>query len=319
MFCGMSGSGAYNQGSGMAQVALSLLYNKDVAMKKNIVRYASSAFLVLLTLPLAGCDFALFAPKGPVGEGIRNAMFLNVGLMLMIVIPTMLLAVYMVWRYRERTNRESQTEYDPDWEHSTKIELVVWGIPIAIILVLAIITYITSFSLDPREPLKSDKEKLTIQVVSMDWKWLFIYPEEGIATINEIAIPVDRPVEFLITSQSTMNSFFIPRLGGQLYAMGGMENRLNLMATEENTYRGISSNYSGYGFSGMRFKVHARSDAGYQEWVNSVKTSDKQMTRDEYDKLIEPTRDHPVEYFALGDPLLFKSVIERYTGVQNVK
>lgn len=285
-------------------------------MKKNAVRYASSALLVLLALPLSGCELALFDPKGPVGTGIRDAMFLNVGLMLLVVIPTILMAVYMAWRYRQGN---ASAEYDPEWEHSSKIEIVVWGIPIAIIAVLATIAYITSYSLDPRKPLESDREKLTIQVVSMDWKWLFIYPEEGIATVNEIAIPVDRPVEFLITSQSSMNSFFIPRLGGQLYAMGGMENRLNLMATEENVYRGISSNYSGYGFSGMRFKVHARSDAGYEEWVSSVKSSGKQMNQDVYDGLKEKTRDHPVEYFTLTDPLLFKNVIEQYTGVQNVK
>lgn len=285
-------------------------------MKKNAVRYASPVLLVLLTLPLAGCDFALFDPKGPVATDIRDAMFLNVGLMLLVVIPTILMALYMGWRYRQGN---TSAEYDPEWEHSSKIEVVVWGIPIAIIAVLATIAYITSYSLDPRKPLESDKEKLTIQVVSLDWKWLFIYPEEGIATVNEIAIPVDRPVEFLITSQSSINSFFIPRLGGQLYAMGGMENRLNLMASEENVYRGISSNYSGYGFAGMRFKVHAKSDEGYEQWVSTVKASDKEMNRSTYDSLTEQTRDHPVEYFALGDPLLFKSVIEQYTGVQNVK
>ncbi|PID63892.1 MAG: ubiquinol oxidase subunit II [Gammaproteobacteria bacterium] len=276
-------------------------------MKKTI----SGAMLLLTALLLGGCDFALFAPEGEIGINIRNTMFITVGTMLLVVIPTLFLTVYFAFKYR----KGADAEYEPEWEHSNKIELFAWGIPIAIIVVLATITYIATHRLDPRQPIKSDKAPLTIQVVALDWKWLFIYPEEQIATINEIAVPVDRPVEFLITSNSTMNSFFIPRLGGQLYAMAGMENRLNLVANKVGVYRGISSNYSGFGFTGMRFAVHSVPDAKFGEWVAKVKTSPQKLDAESYARLEQRSRDHKVEYFGQIDPLQFKNVIEKYNPV----
>ncbi len=271
--------------------------------------------LVILSLTacfLGGCDYALFAPEGEIGVGIRNYMLTTVGAMLIVVIPTMAMTVWFALKYR----KDKGAEYEPEWEHSNKIEFFAWGIPIVIITVLAIITYIATHQLDPRQPIKSDKEPLTIQVVALDWKWLFIYPEEGVATINEIAVPVNRPVEFLITSNSTMNSFFIPRLGGQLYAMAGMENRMHLIANQEGVYRGISSNYSGFGFTGMRFKVHSVPDDKFNAWVAKVKASPKQLNAQTFPALEERTKDHPVEYFGQIDPLQFKNIIEKYTGVQ---
>ncbi|MBS9777349.1 MAG: ubiquinol oxidase subunit II [Gammaproteobacteria bacterium] len=268
--------------------------------------------LVLITFILSGCDYALFAPEGYVGEQIRNYIFINVGLMLLVVIPTLCLIVWVTLKFRA----EKQSEYEPEWEHSTKIEMWAWGVPIAIISILATITYFTSHSLDPRKPLESEKETMTIQVVAMDWKWLFLYPEQGIATVNEIAVPIDTPVEFLITSNSTVNSFFIPRLGGQLYAMAGMENRLHLMANKEGVYRGISSNYSGFGFSGMRFAVHSLPDEKFEKWVAKVKSSPKALGQSELKELEKHSRDHPVEHYGKIDPLQFKKIIEKFRGVQ---
>lgn len=277
-------------------------------------KISSISLLLFAVLTLTGCDYRLFDSKGVTGIEIRDTIFITVGLMLLVVIPTLILSVWIPFKYRT----SNQSKYDPDWEHSTKIEIVLWGIPIAIIVVLAIITYITCHTLDPREPLKSDKEPITIQVVALDWKWLFIYPEEQIATVNEIAVPVDTPVEFLITSNSTMNSFFIPRLGGQLYAMAGMENRLNMMATEEGVYRGISSNYSGYGFSNMKFKAHVVSDSGYQNWLTKVKSDGGSLNDAEFEKLEEKTKyKHPVVYYSNVQPLFFKDLIQKFTGVQN--
>ena len=170
-----------------------------------------------------------------------------------------------------------KAEYKPNWEHSNIIEFIVWSVPLAIIIVLGVITYKTSFSLDPRQPIESDKPTLRIQVVAMDWKWLFIYPEHEVASVNEMALPVDTPVEFLITSDTVMNSFFIPQLGSMIYAMAGMENQLYLVAEEEGDYRGLSANYSGFGFSGMKFKALARSRDDFQAWINELRSAQQPL------------------------------------------
>lgn len=280
----------------------------------NYLRKIGSIFPVLLAvLLLAGCDYRIFDSKGTTGIEIRNTLYLCVFLMLLVVIPTIILSVVMPLKYGANKGQK----YDPDWEHSNKIEAVIWVIPVIIIIILAVVTYITTHTLDPREPIKSDKDPITIQVVALDWKWLFVYPDQEIATVNEIAIPVKTPVEFLITSNSSMNSFFIPRLGSQLYAMGGMENRLNLMAEEEGVYRGLSANYSGYGFSHMKFKTKVVSDDDYKAWIKEVKTSPKVLDEKTFENLEVQTRKHPVEYFSYVQPLLFKDVIEKFTGATN--
>ncbi|MDP5255530.1 MULTISPECIES: ubiquinol oxidase subunit II [unclassified Vibrio] len=280
-------------------------------MKKKLLQTAS---VLLSTLLLSGCNMVLFDSSGVTGKEMGDTILLTMGIMLIVVIPTIALSIWIPYKYH--TNKKDET-YDPEWEHSTKIELFAWGIPVAIIIVLATITYFTSYSLDPRKEIASDKEPITIQVVALDWKWMFIYPEEKIATINEVAFPVDQPVEFLVTSESTMNSFFMPKLGGQIYAMAGMENRMNIMAFEEGVYRGISANYSGFGFAGMRFKAHVTDEQGYQEWIETVRASDKTLTEQEYERLTEKTRDHQVEYFSSVNPLQFKNIIESFTGDQN--
>lgn len=281
---------------------------------KTIIKRLRCLVLLAVAMLLSGCQYTLFDSKGVVGKDIGDTILLTAGIMLIVVIPTVILSVWLPFKFRASN---TDAEYEPEWEHSNKIEAVVWFIPIAIIAVLATITYIKTHELDPREPLVSDKEPLTIQVVALDWKWLFIYPEQKIATINEVAFPVNQPIEFLITSYSTMNSFFIPRLGGQLYAMGGMENRMNLMANEEGVYRGLSANYSGFGFSGMRFKAHVTSDDEFENWVNSVKASSKVLDETTLNQLKKKTRDHQPEHFSDIDPLQFKNIIEEFTGVQN--
>ncbi len=275
-------------------------------------KYRLIFLLLFAALLLGGCDFALFAPEGEIGRNIRNTIFITVGLMLLVVIPTLCLIVWVALKYRKGNN----ADYDPEWEHSNKIEMWAWGVPIVIIAILATITYFTSYSMDPRKPIESEKETMKIQVVALEWKWLFIYPEQGIATINEIAVPVDTPVEFLITSNDTMNSFYIPRLGGQLYAMAGMENRLHLIANQKGVYRGISSNYSGFGFSGMRFKAHSVTDEEFNQWVAKVRMSPKKLDASSYTQLEVKSRDNPVEYFGSINPLQFKNIIEKFKGVQ---
>lgn len=300
-------------------------------MKRSLLKAIPAVFVLFATLLLSGCDYVLFDPKGRMTEGIFNNLMLTVGLMLIVVIPTIIMVIWFPIKYRKSGN----AAYEPDWEHSNKLEFFIWGIPITLIVILAIATYIAAFKLDPRVPMQSDKEKITIQVVAMDWKWLFIYPEQEIATVNELVVPVHSPIEFLITSDTTMNSFNIPQLTGQLYAMGGMENRLNMIANEEGVYRGFSSNYSGYGFSGMKFNTYVVSDSAFADWVSQIQNANATGLDHDYNKakpapaksngplddaqfarLSVKTRKHPVEYFSGTDPLLFKRLIEKYTGVQ---
>ncbi len=280
-----------------------------------IVSVVATALLGILF----STDMVLFDPKGPIGEAQKSLIITSVLLMAIIIIPVLFMSVYFPYKYRH-TNKDA--EYKPNWEHSTKIEIIVWAVPCLIILALGWVTYLTTYSLDPRKELVSDKEPLTIQVVSMNWKWVFIYPEQQIATVNEVAFPVDRPVEFLVTSDTTMNSFFIPQLGSQVYAMAGMENRVNLMATEQGVYRGVSANYSGFGFANMRFKAHVVDNAGFDQWVSKVKSSDKALNDETYAWLTANAKEqikkqHPVTYFNSVDPLRFKDIIEKHSGAQN--
>lgn len=285
---------------------------------KTIFILLVSVVLVLLIL-LFSSNMALFDSKGVIGLQQERLIIISALLMAIVIIPVLFMTVYFPYKYHHSNQNE---EYKPKWEHSTKIEIVVWSIPCLIILILGTITYQTSFSLDPRKEIESDKPILTVQVVAMNWKWLFIYPEQQIATVNEIAMPVDRPVRFLVTSDATMNSFFIPRLGSQVYAMAGMENRMNLMATEQGIYRGISSNYSGYGFANMRFKAHVTSEDEFNQWIEKIKNSSKNLDDTAYDTLTANANEqikapHPVTYFSSVDPLRFKDIIEQYSGVQN--
>ena len=277
-----------------------------------------AAALILLII-LFSSEMVLFDPKGSIGLQQKSLIITSVLLMAIIIIPVLFMVVYFPYKYRHSNQTE---EYKPKWEHSTKIEVVVWTVPCLIILALGSITYQTAFSLDPRREIESDKAPLTVQVVAMNWKWLFIYPEQQIATVNELAMPVDRPVRFLVTSDTAMNSFFIPQLGSQVYAMAGMENRMNLMATEQGIYRGISANYSGYGFANMRFKAHVTTENAFNQWVDKIKLSDNVLDDKAYALLTANAKEqiqtpHPVTYFSSVDPLRFKDIIEKHSGVQN--
>lgn len=283
-------------------------------MKKHIVKTLTLLSALLFTITLSGCNYVLFDPKGPIAQQQMGLLITSMLVMSIVVIPVIFLGIWFPIKYRA-SNKKS--EYKPNWEHSNKIEAVVWAVPILIIIVLGTITYITSFSLDPRKPIESDEPPIVIQVVAMDWKWLFIYPEHEIATVNEIAIPVDVPVEFLVTSDTVMNSFFIPNLGTQIYAMSGMENRVHLMADEEGVYRGFSANYSGFGFSGMKFSTKAVSKEGFNQWIAKVKAAPQSLDETRFAKLQEKSRDMPPAYYSSVNPLLFSDIIENYAGALN--
>jgi cytochrome o ubiquinol oxidase subunit 2 len=262
---------------------------------------------------LSGCKFALLDPKGEVGVQVKELIITALLLMLIVVIPVILMTIYFAYKYRAGNVDE---EYAPEWSHSTRIEFVVWIIPIIIIAVLATITWRSTHHLEPSNPLVSENKTLTVEVVSLDWKWLFIYPDQDVATINYVAFPKDVPVKFVITSDNIMNSFFIPRLGSQLYAMPGMVTRLHLVANEAGDYRGIAASYSGDGFSHMKFTATAMPDQkSFDAWIEELKSSPN-VIKDfaDYRVLAKPSIDVPVTYYSHVPDDLFHSIVMQYPG-----
>ncbi|NHO31552.1 ubiquinol oxidase subunit II [Acetobacter fallax] len=276
---------------------------------KGVARLAGLASV----LPLAGCQLDTLDPKGPVGDQIRHLIVESTVAMLIVVVPTIILVCYFAWKYRASN---TEAEYLPKWSHSNKIEVAIWGIPTLIILFLAVITYQTCHSLDPYRPLDEEAQTkpLNVEVVALDWKWLFIYPDEGIATVNQLAIPVNQPVHFVITSDAVMNSFFIPRLGSMIYAMAGMQTQLHLMATEPGDYLGESANYSGRGFSDMKFRTLAMPKDQYDAWVEKVRSSSDQLDGQTYARLAAPSEAEPVKYFSHVEGNLFDTIVAKYNN-----
>ncbi|EKF74651.1 cytochrome o ubiquinol oxidase subunit II [Alcanivorax hongdengensis A-11-3] len=247
----------------------------------------------------------------------RDLIIWSTILMLLIIVPVIILTLVFAWRYRESNTKAT---YKPEWDHSTVLELVVWSAPLLIIIALGALTWVTTHQLDPYRPLDrigpdrpipADTKPLVIEAVSMDWKWLFFYPEQGIATVNEIAAPVDQPIQFKITSTANMNSFFIPALAGQIYAMGGMETKLHAVINEPGVYKGFSANYSGAGYSDMKFKFHGVSEADFDSWVQKVKTQGDDLSYDVYAQLEKPSVADPVHYYATVADGLYDKILNR--------
>ena len=265
-------------------------------------------------LGLSGCQMALLDPAGPVGAQEKDLIILAVLLMLIPVVPVIFMTLWFAWRYRASN---SKATYAPDFEHSNRIEAVVWAIPTLIILVLGTVTWVSTHQLDPRAKLaaatQTNATPIEVEVVSLDWKWLFIYPEQNIATVNELALPVGRPVHFKLTSATVMNSFFIPQLGSQIYTMTGMETQLNLRADRVGLFDGISANYSGEGFAGMKFQARAMSDADFDAWVAKAKTSTAPLDTAAYTTLSKRGMATGTAYFSGVDPMLFHKVLNNCT------
>ncbi len=281
-------------------------------MKKPILpRWTRSLPSLGLLVLLAGCNMTLLDPKGQVGVDIKGIILIATWLMLLVVVPVIVLTLVFAWKYRASN---TSARYEPDWSHSTAIEVVVWLIPCLIIIALGIITWKSSHDLDPYKPLESKQKPITVEAVAMNWKWLFIYPELKIATVNQIAFPVGTPVNFKITSDSIMNSFFIPQLGSQVYAMAGMETKLHLIANEAGVYDGMSANYSGGGFSGMKFKATAMSNFEFDAWVAKVRASERQLASADYKVLAKPSEAEPVAYYGKVEDGLFTGILHQYMG-----
>lgn len=272
------------------------------------------AVVLLLTWLTAGGHLAVLDAKGSVAAQQRDLIYLAVGLMALIVIPVFALTFYVTWKYRAGNQRAT---YMPDWDGNRKLEAIWWGFPTLIILILSVIIWQSSHALDPYRPLAAsagDKPPLAVQVVALQWKWLFIYPEQGIASVNHLQLPEDRPVRFEITADAPMNSFWIPQLGGQVYAMAGMITQLHLVADEPGTYRGSSANLSGEGFADMNFVAVATSQSEFDDWVESVRQSPNQLSREAYDKLAKPSRHSIVTSYASTEPGLHTTIVGKYAG-----
>jgi len=262
-------------------------------------RLAAAAVAFLLS----GCDMVVMNPAGDIARQQRDLILVATGLMLLVIVPVMAMTVVFALRYRKGRNPQA---YDPSFTHSTRIELVVWSIPLLIIGVLGAITWVTTHTLDPFRPLEriskdrpipAGTRPLEIDVVAMDWKWLFIYPEQGIATVNELALPVDVPVTFKITSTSQMNTFYAPTLAGMVYAMPGMQSMLHAVLNEPGDTWGYSGNYTGAGYTDMRFQLHGMDQAGFDRWVAQVKASPEALSAERYVALDQPSEKVPVMHF----------------------
>lgn len=264
----------------------------------------------LLATLLSGCKGGILDPKGPIGADEKSLILTATFLMLLVVVPVIVMTLVFAWKYRASN---TAAVYTPKWAHSTKIEVVVWTIPVIIVIGLAILAWETTHKLDPYRPLESTKAPIKVDVVALNWKWLFIYPDLGIATVNQLAFPKDTPVNFRITSDVAMNSFFIPQLGGQIYAMAGMETKLHLLADEAGSYDGMSANYSGAGFSGMKFKAIAtETPEDFQAWVAKVKTQATPLDAQAYLALAQPSENNPPAYYTAAEPRLFDAVMHKY-------
>lgn len=258
---------------------------------------------------LDGCSYGVMNPKGPVAANERVILFDATAIMLSVVIPVIVCTLAFAWWFRARNRR---AERRPDWEYSGRIEFVTWSIPAMIVLFLGGMTWIGSHDLDPRMALKSDVTPVEIEVVSLDWKWLFIYPQEQIATVNELVIPVNTPVHFKLTSGSVMNSFFVPQLGSQIYTMAGMTTQLNLLASTVGTYGGLSAQFSGDGFSDMRFDVRAMPEEEYRAWLTSSRAGTEHLDAVRYAKLAAPSLHDEPATFGRVTTGLFNSIVHSH-------
>jgi cytochrome o ubiquinol oxidase subunit 2 len=282
-----------------------------------IIRRLLLAPALAVAALMSGCNTVLMNASGHVAIQQGNLIVISTVLMLLIIVPVIVLIVLFAYKYRQSN---TEAVYEPDWDHSTQLELVIWAAPLLIIIALGAVTWISTHTLDPYRPLTriddtrnvaTGTKPLLVEVVALDWKWLFIYPEQGIALVNELAAPVDRPIEFKITSSSVMNSFFIPALAGQIYAMPSMMTTLHAVINKPGVFDGFSANYSGAGFSGMRFKFHGMAAADFDRWVQTNKDSKTALNREVYLKLEAPSERVPVRRYGQVEAGLFDAVVNR--------
>ncbi|MFZ0553092.1 MAG: ubiquinol oxidase subunit II [Steroidobacteraceae bacterium] len=261
--------------------------------------------LALASGALSGCGRGVLDPAGPVGAGDRVILLDALAIMLVIVVPTILCTLFFAWRYRA-TNRSAT--YAPGWAYSGRLELLVWAIPAFVVIFLGGVAWVGSHDLDPAKPLPSRQAPLEVDVVSLDWKWLFIYPAQHIASINRLVLPVGRPVHFRLTSATVMNVFFVPQLGSEIYTMNGMVTELNLEADRPGTYLGLAAHFNGNGFADMHFDTDAVSQDEYSQWVATARASGTVLDETAYRMLLRQSSNVPPHTYRALAPGLFKAI-----------
>lgn len=269
---------------------------------------------LLIALLLRGNDVALFQPKGLIAQEQLKLMLFSVAVMLVIAIPTLILLYFFAWRYRESNEKAT---YSPNARYGKFFTLSLWAIPSIFVLILALAMWSATHKLEPNKSIAADVKPLTIQVIALRWKWLFIYPEQNIATVNFVQVPIDTPVQFELTAdEAPMSSFWIPHLGGQIYAMTGHTNRLNLISDILGDYSGSSAEINGGGFAGMKFITRASSKEDFDKWVYDVRLSKNELDTDNYKKLLMPSEDNQVAFYSELQPNLYDIVLMKYTGAR---
>jgi cytochrome o ubiquinol oxidase subunit II len=254
---------------------------------------------------MASCHEGVLDPHGPVGKAERVILYDSTAIMLAVIVPVIVLTLVFAWWFRAKN---SQARYRPDWEYSGRIEMIIWSIPALVILFLGGIAWTGSHDLDPPLPLAESTAPLDIEVVSLDWRWLFIYPHEGIASLNRLVVPAGVPLRFRLTSTTVMNSFFVPQLGSQIYAMPNMVTRLNLKADQPGTYEGLSAQFSGDGFSDMRFDLVSTEVEDFKAWVNATKTQGGVLDAATFDELTRPAKAGKPQTYAQVSEGLFDRI-----------
>jgi len=278
------------------------------------MRYGLLAVLLTGAMMLGGCTEGVLDPKGPIALAERQILFNALGIMLAIVIPVILAILGFAFWFRASNER---ARYRPDFTYSGRLELLVWSIPAMTVLLVGGVAWIGAHDLDPGKPISSTVKPVNVEVVSLDWKWLFIYPEQGIASVNKLVVPVGTPISFELTSSSVMNSFFVPQLGSQIYTMSGMATRLHLQADHLGTYAGISAMFSGDGFPDMRFTVDAVTDDRFAQWVRQARETGSALDKQTYADLVKPSKAvAPFTYRAVA-PDLFSSIVNADMGAQD--
>jgi cytochrome o ubiquinol oxidase subunit II len=267
------------------------------------------ALVVGAAVPVASCQEAgILDPQGPIAAAQRLLLFNATEIMLVVVVPVILATLGFAWWYRSGNARASRSADDRAYEG--RLEFVVWSIPALVVILLGGVIWISSYQLDPRAPIAAGQKPLRVEVASLDWKWLFIYPDEGIAAVNQLVVPAGTPVRFRLTSATVMNSFFVPQLGSQIYTMPGVTTHLNLLASEAGAFPGFSANFSGDGFADMRFIVTALPAGDFAAWVAKVRASGAALDRKGYAALAKPSEAVPPTTYRAVDPELFRHIVD---------
>jgi cytochrome o ubiquinol oxidase subunit II len=257
---------------------------------------------------LASCNEGVLDPHGPVGKAERVILYDSTVIMLAVVIPVIVLTLVFAWWFRAKNKR---AHYRPDWEYSGRIEMIIWSIPALIVLFLGGIAWTGSHDLDPPAPLADSTAPLDIEVISLDWRWLFIYPHEGIASLNRLVVPAGVPLRFRLTATTVMNSFFVPQLGSQIYTMPNMVTRLNLKADQPGTFEGLSAQFSGDGFSDMRFDLVSTEPDAFKDWVNTTKTQGGVLDSKTFEELVKPAKADGAQTYSQVSEGLFDKISTR--------